>query len=159
MSGPGRSRVKEGSPAAHGAIWDGDGTNFTLFSAHATKVELCLFDSLGERECERIALPEYTDQIWHGYVPEVHPGTVYGFRVDGPYRPEGGHRFNPNKLLLDPYARAHIGTLRWSPECCGYTIGSAEAATSAPLAAGDAVHLDARHQAVRGCTGSDRRAV
>ena len=126
ISGAARSRVKEGSPAAHGAIWDGSGTNFTLFSAHATKVELCLFDPHGEQECERIALPEYTDQIWHGYVPEVHPGTVYGFRVDGPYLPASGHRFNPNKLLLDPYARAHIGTLRWSPECFGYTIGAAE---------------------------------
>jgi glycogen operon protein len=67
-----RSRLKEGSAAAHGAIWDGKGTNFTLFSAHATKVELCLFDRLGERELERIALPEYTDQIWHGYVADVH---------------------------------------------------------------------------------------
>ncbi len=126
MSETGHSRVREGSPAAHGAIWDGKGTNFTLFSAGATKVELCLFDSHGEREAERIALPEYTDQIWHGYVPDVHPSAVYGFRVHGPYEPAAGHRFNPNKLLLDPYARAHIGTLRWSPECFGYTIGSAD---------------------------------
>jgi isoamylase len=126
MSASVGSRVKEGSPAAHGAIWDGQGTNFTLFSAHATKVELCLFDHHGQRECERIVLPEYTDQIWHGYVPDVNPGTVYGFRVHGPYEPGSGNRFNPHKLLLDPYARAHIGTLRWSPECFGYTIGSAE---------------------------------
>jgi glycogen operon protein len=115
--------VKEGSPAAHGAIWDGKGTNFTLFSAYATKVEVCLFDERGARELERIALPEYTDQIWHGYIPEVHPGCVYGFRVHGPYLPLEGHRFNPNKLLLDPYARAHIGELKWSPECFGYTLG------------------------------------
>jgi isoamylase len=118
------SRVKEGSPAAHGAIWDGEGTNFTLFSAHATKVEVCLFDPSGTHEQERIALPEYTDQIWHGYIPNVEPGSVYGYRVHGPYAPLEGHRFNPNKLLLDPYARAHSGTLKWAPECFGYTIGA-----------------------------------
>jgi isoamylase len=118
------SRVTEGSPAAHGAIWDGKGTNFTLFSAHATKVEVCLFDSAGRQEEERLVLPEYTDQIWHGYIPDVHPGSVYGYRVSGPYEPLAGHRFNPNKLLLDPYARAHIGDLKWAPECFGYTIGA-----------------------------------
>jgi isoamylase len=118
------SRVKEGSAAAHGAIWDGKGTNFTLFSENATKVEICLFDSHGVKELERIALPEYTDQFWHGYIPDVHPSAVYGLRVHGPYEPTAGHRFNPNKLLLDPYARAHIGTLEWAPECFGYTIGA-----------------------------------
>jgi isoamylase len=118
------SRVKEGSPAAHGAIWDGRGTNFTLFSAHATKVEVCLFDSTGTREQERIALPEYTDQIWHGYIPNLEPGSVYGYRVHGPYAPLEGHRFNPHKLLLDPYARAHTGALKWAPECFGYTLGA-----------------------------------
>jgi isoamylase len=121
-----KSRVREGSAEAHGAIWDGKGTNFTLFSANATKVEVCLFDSLGNKEIERIALPEYTDLIWHGYIPDVHPAAVYGFRVHGPHAPEHGHRFNPNKLLLDPYARAHIGEIKWSPECFGYTLGSPE---------------------------------
>jgi glycogen operon protein len=119
-----KSRVREGSAQAHGAIWDGKGTNFTLFSANATKVEVCLFDSVGGTETERIALPEYTDLIWHGYLPDVHPGTVYGLRVHGPYEPQAGHRFNPNKLLLDPYARAHIGRIKWSPECFGYTVGA-----------------------------------
>jgi isoamylase len=119
-----RRQVKEGNPRAHGAIWDGKGANFTLFSAHATKVEVCLFDSAGVQELERIALPEYTDQVWHGYIPEVAPGNVYGFRVHGPYEPSAGHRFNPNKLLLDPYARGHIGELRWGPECFGYTVGA-----------------------------------
>jgi isoamylase len=119
-----KRRVREGSAQAHGAIWDGKGTNFTLFSANATKVEVCLFDPTGEREQERVALPEYTDQIWHGYIPEVNPGDVYGLRVHGPYEPEAGHRFNPNKLVLDPYARAHIGELKWGPECFGYTLGS-----------------------------------
>ena len=119
-----RRKVREGNAEAHGAIWDGKGTNFTLFSSAATKVEVCLFDSSGGTELERITLPEYTDQIWHGYIPDVAPGSVYGFRVHGPYAPDEGHRFNPNKLLLDPYARAHIGQLKWSPECFGYTIGA-----------------------------------
>jgi isoamylase len=119
-----RSRVREGSPNAHGAIWDGKGTNFTMFSASATKVEICLFDSQGGTEQERIALPEYTDQIWHGYIPDVGPSSVYGFRVHGPYDPTEGHRFNPNKLVLDPYARAHVGELKWAPEIFGYTIGA-----------------------------------
>jgi isoamylase len=118
------SRVKEGSSQAHGAIWDGKGTNFTMFSAHATRVEVCLFDSAGKRELERLALPEYTDEIWHGYIPDVGPSDVYGFRVHGPYEPQAGHRFNPNKLVLDPYARAHIGELKWDPACFGYTIGA-----------------------------------
>jgi isoamylase len=118
------SRVQEGSATAHGAIWDGKGTNFTLFSANATKVEVCLFDSQGVTEQERIVLPEYTDGFWHGYIPDVHPAAVYGMRVHGPYEPTAGHRFNPNKLVLDPYARAHIGELKWGPECFGYTIGA-----------------------------------
>jgi isoamylase len=118
------SRVREGSSHAQGAIWDGKGTNFTLFSRHATKVEVCLFDKPGIRELERIVLPEYTDEIWHGYIPDVNPSDVYGFRVHGPYEPQAGHRFNPNKLLLDPYARAHIGELKWRPEVFGYTIGA-----------------------------------
>jgi glycogen operon protein len=124
MSSVKASRVKEGTSMAHGAIWDGKGTNFTLFSANATKVEICLFDSKGERELDRLVLPEYTDQIWHGYVPDVNPSDVYGFRVHGPYEPQSGHRFNPNKLVLDPYARAHVGELKWDPACFGYTIGA-----------------------------------
>ncbi|MEJ0034717.1 MAG: glycogen debranching protein GlgX [Gammaproteobacteria bacterium] len=131
------SRVREGSAAAHGAIWDGKGTNFTLFSANATKVEVCLFDSVGGQEIERLALPEYTDGFWHGYIPDVNPAAVYGFRVHGPYVPEAGHRFNPNKLVLDPYARAHVGELRWAPEVFGYTIG----------AAGDDLSFDERDSA------------
>jgi isoamylase len=121
---PTKSRVKEGSAEAHGAIWDGKGTNFTLFSTHATQVEVCLFDPQGKTELERITLPEYTDTIWHGYIPDVHPGSVYGLRVHGPYSPHEGHRFNPNKLLLDPYARGHTGELKWGAECFGYTIGA-----------------------------------
>ncbi len=118
-----RSRLSEGLPWPLGATWDGLGVNFALFSANATKVELCLFDDAGERELERLELPEYTDEVWHGYVHEARPGTIYGFRVHGPYEPEAGHRFNPHKLLLDPYARAHVGRLRWAPEVFGYTRG------------------------------------
>jgi isoamylase len=100
-----RSNVTEGKPFPLGATWDGLGVNFALFSAHATKVELCLFDDSGKTELERIELPEYTDEVWHGYLPTARPGTVYGYRVYGPYEPDAGHRFNHNKLLIDPYAK------------------------------------------------------
>jgi isoamylase len=119
-----RTRVTEGQPYPLGATWDGLGVNFALFSANATKVELCLFDGRGERELERIELPEYTDEVWHGYLPDARPGTVYGYRVHGLYDPENGHRFNHHKLLLDPYAKAHVGHLRWGPEVFGYTMGA-----------------------------------
>jgi glycogen operon protein len=118
------TEVQEGSAHPLGATWTGRGVNFALFSANATGVEVCLFDADGEREIERIALPEYTDEVWHGFVPDIGPGTIYGYRVHGPYAPEAGHRFNANKLLLDPYARAHVGELQWNDACFGYTIGS-----------------------------------
>jgi glycogen operon protein len=122
-----RSRIAEGHPFPLGATWDGLGVNFALFSAHATKVELCLFDSEGKTEIERIELPEYTDEIWHGYLPDAHPGQVYGYRVYGPYEPDAGHRFNPNKLLIDPYAKQLVGRLQWSEALFGYTIGHPDA--------------------------------
>ena len=121
-----RSRVTEGRPFPLGASWDGLGVNFALFSAHATRVELCLFDEQGKTEIERIELPEYTDEIWHGYLPDARPGQVYGYRVYGPYEPEAGHRFNPNKLLIDPYAKQLVGKLQWSEALFGYTIGAPE---------------------------------
>ncbi|MBP1294247.1 glycogen debranching protein GlgX [Bradyrhizobium elkanii] len=117
-----RSRITEGRPFPLGATWDGLGVNFALFSAHATKVELCLFDDAGETELERIELPEYTDEVWHGYLPSGRPGTVYGYRVHGPYEPDAGHRFNPNKLVLDPYAKQLVGQLRWGSELFGYQL-------------------------------------
>ncbi|MBI1212198.1 MAG: glycogen debranching protein GlgX [Alphaproteobacteria bacterium] len=117
-------RVEPGSAHPLGATWDGKGTNFALFSAHAEKVELCLFDRSGKREVARIALPEFTDQIWHGYLADVRPGSIYGYRVYGPYQPEAGHRFNHNKLLLDPYARAIQGQLLWSDVHFGYRVGA-----------------------------------
>jgi len=129
MSSPANysTRIAEGTPFPLGATWNGNGVNFALFSAHATKVELCLFDETGQHEIERIELPEYTDEVWHVFVPNLKPGAVYGYRVHGPYEPEKGQRFNPNKLLLDPYAKAHIGELKWAPEIFGYTLDSEEA--------------------------------
>jgi len=117
--------VWPGAPYPRGATWDGEGVNFALFSEHATKVELCIFDPSGQREIQRIAVPEHTDLIWHCYLPEARPGLLYGYRVHGPYKPEQGHRFNPNKLLIEPYAKALVGELRWSDAHFGYRIGAA----------------------------------
>lgn len=121
------ARIAPGSPYPLGATWDGSGVNFALFSAHAEKVELCLFDAKGKKETERLALPEYTDEVWHGYVDGIQPGQLYGYRVHGPYEPKHGHRFNPNKLLLDPYARSIIGDFKWHDALFSYHIGSPRA--------------------------------
>jgi isoamylase len=110
-----------GSPAALGASWDGRGTNFALFSASAEAVDLCLFDDLG-REV-RLPLRERTGHVWHGYLPGVHPGQEYGYRVDGPFDPAAGHRHNPSKLLADPYARALTGDYRLHDAVCGSAPG------------------------------------
>jgi glycogen operon protein len=107
-----------------GATWDGKGVNFALFSEHAEKVELCLFDARGRREIERIVLPEQTDHVWHCYLPDAKPGLLYAYRVYGPYQPEQGHRFNPNKALLDPYAKAAHCRFRWHDAHFGYKIGA-----------------------------------
>ena len=117
-------RLTAGTSSRLGASWDGRGTNFALFSANAQKVELCLFDSQGRRELERIELPERTEDIWHGYLNDVSPGQLYGYRVHGPYEPEAGHRFNPNKLLLDPYAKLVARQIRWDDSLFGYPIGT-----------------------------------
>lgn len=114
--------VWPGKPYPLGATWDGEGVNFALFSENAEKVELCLFDPKGKREIERIAVHERTDQVWHCYLPEARPGLLYGYRVWGPYDPENGFRFNPNKLLLDPYAKSIYGALRWSDAHFGYRV-------------------------------------
>lgn len=118
-----RLRVWPGSPYPMGATWDGSGTNFALFSAHAEKVELCLFDESGKHELARVQLPEYTHEIWHGYLPDVRAGQLYGYRVYGPYDPAAGHRFNHHKLLIDPYAKALAGSLIWHPSLFGYVVG------------------------------------
>ncbi len=120
-------RVWPGLPYPLGATWNGSGTNFALFSAHAEKVELCLFDETGKRELHRIPLPEYTHEIWHGYFPDVRAGQLYAYRVYGPYAPEQGHRFNHHKLLLDPYARNLRGELEWDDALFGYVVGHKKA--------------------------------
>ncbi len=117
--------IEAGDPTELGANWNGDGTNFAIFSAHAERVELCLFDEAGN-ETQRLTLPEYTDEIWHGFVPGVGPGQLYGYRVHGPYDPGNGHRFNPGKLLLDPYARELRGEIEWSNAQFGYDTESEE---------------------------------
>jgi isoamylase len=118
------TRLWPGRPYPLGAACDGVGVNFALFSEHATGVELCLFDRPdAAKPIERLVLRERTDLVWHGYVPSLGPGRLYGFRVDGPYEPTRGLRFNPAKLLIDPYARALAGRLEWREEVFGYRIG------------------------------------
>jgi glycogen operon protein len=114
------TRLDDGSPAPLGATWDGKGVNFALFSAHATAVDLCLFDSSGRRQIEEYRLPQCSDEVWHGYVNGLRPGQLYGYRVHGPYEPAHGHRFNPRKLLIDPYARRLSGRIRWHDAVYGY---------------------------------------
>jgi len=122
-----QARLWPGNPYPLGATWDGSGTNFALFSAHAEKVELCLFDDQGEKEIARVALPEYTHEIWHGYLPDARPGQLYGYRVYGPYEPQSGHRFNHHKLLIDPYAKALVGSIKWDDALFGYRVGDKKA--------------------------------
>ena len=120
-------KIRPGNPYPLGATWDGSGVNFTIFSEHATRVDLCLFDSPDStRESLRVALPEQTDMVWHGYLSRVLPRQLYGYRVHGPYDPSAGHRFNPNKIVLDPYAKAIGRTIRWRDELFGYRIGDPE---------------------------------
>jgi len=116
-----KPRVWPGLPQPLGAGWDGEGVNFSIFSQHAERVELCLFDPSDlHRETARIALPEKTNHIWHGYLPDLRPSQPYGYRVHGPYTPSQGHRFNSNKLLLDPYAKAITGQVIWAKSTFGY---------------------------------------
>jgi isoamylase len=141
---PNRSmRVWPGAPYPLGATWDGVGVNFALFSEHATRVDLCLFDSPeAERESLTIPLTEQTDMVWHGYLPDVRPGQLYGYRVHGPYDPHKGHRFNPHKILLDPYARVVGRPVEWDESLFGFRTGEddttfdeRDSAPHAPLAA------------------------
>jgi isoamylase len=137
-------RVWPGSPHPLGATWDGVGVNFAIFSEHATRVELCLFDSVeAEVESLTISLPEHTDMVWHGYLPDIHPGQLYGYRVHGPYAPQHGLRFNARKLVMDPYAKVIGRATRWHDSLFGFRMGSPEdptpderdSAPYAPLAA------------------------
>ena len=122
-------RVWPGSPYPLGATWDGVGVNFAIFSEHATRVELCLFDSV-EDEAESLTIPllEQTDMVWHGYLPDIRPGQLYGYRVHGPYAPHAGHRFNPNKLLMDPYAKLVGRPVRWHDSLFGFKAGADDGA-------------------------------
>ncbi len=121
-------KIRPGHPYPLGATWDGMGVNFALFSEHATKVELCLFDSTEDQvETKRVALPEQTDRVWHIYLPDVEPGQLYGYRVHGAYEPAKGQRFNNHKLLLDPYAKEIGRDLRWGDELFAYKTGDPEA--------------------------------
>jgi isoamylase len=118
-----RSPLWPGRPYPLGATWDGAGVNVALFSEHATAVELCLFDGPNTSQAlEQVVLRERTDLVWHGYVPDLRPGQLYGYRVHGPYAPDRGLRFNPAKLLIDPYARALAGELQWGGEVFGYRV-------------------------------------
>ena len=118
-----------GRPFPLGATWDGRGTNFSLFSEHAPGVELCLFDD-DDRE-RRFELADCNAFIWHGYLPGVGPGQRYGYRVEGPYDPAGGHRFNPRKLLIDPYAKAIEGPVDFAlANVFPYTPGGGEPGSS-----------------------------
>ena len=137
-------RVWPGAPYPLGATWDAGGVNFALFSEFATKVELCLFDSAREpHESLRVPLPERTDMVWHGYLPDILPGQLYGYRVHGPWHPAAGHRFNPAKVLLDPYAKIIGRPLQWSDSLFAFAPGSdgdgpaetSDSAAHAPLAA------------------------
>lgn len=119
------TRIQGGQPYPLGATSDGLGVNFAVFSANATRIELCLFDAKARKELRRFDLPECTDEVWHGYLPDAHPGLVYGYRAHGPHDPRNGHRFNPHKLLLDPYARQLTGPLHWSDALFGYRMNHA----------------------------------
>ncbi len=117
--------VYPGSPYPLGATWDGEGVNFALYADNATAVELCLFNSItDEKESAKIKMAERTHQVWHAYLPDIKPGQLYGYRVHGPYEPENGHRFNPHKLLIDPYAKAISGTIEWHDSLFGYEMGN-----------------------------------
>ena len=121
-------KVRPGRSYPLGATWDGEGVNFALFSENATGVELCLFDRADqEKESYRIQVEERTNQIWHVYLPEARPEQLYGYRVHGPYDPGAGHRFNPSKVLIDPYAKGITGDVQWSDAMFGYRIGDPEA--------------------------------
>jgi len=135
--------VWPGAPYPLGATWDGVGVNFAIFSEHATRVELCLFDSAADdSESLTIPLPEQTDMVWHGYLPDIHPGQLYGYRVHGPYAPHAGHRFNPHKLVMDPYAKVIGRKTTWHDSLFGFRVGEddtsfddRDSAPYAPLAA------------------------
>ena len=138
-------QISAGKPHPLGAHWNGLGVNFALFSEHATKVELCLFSSTdAEKEEQRIELTECDAFVWHCFIKDIKPGQIYGYRVHGPFEPEKGHRFNPNKVLVDPYAQCIVRDVQWNDNLFGYQIGNKaedlsfderDSAATAPLCA------------------------
>ena len=126
MKSKAKRRLQAGRPDPLGVHWDGEGANIAVFSENATRIELCLFSEDGRRETERLALPERSGPVRHGYLPDLAPGALYGLRAHGPYAPDGGHRFNSNKLLLDPYARAMQGRFALGDACLGYDPAASE---------------------------------
>ncbi len=131
------TKIYTGSPYPLGATYDGEGVNFALFSEHAEAVELCLYTSSDEEEVTKFKITEKTHQVWHIYLSGIRPGQRYGYRVYGPHDPSQGHRFNPHKLLIDPYAKAISGTVQWDDALFAYTIGdddmSLDTTDSAPF--------------------------
>src|SRR5688500_1644165 len=128
---PKKITVYPGNPYPLGATWDGYGVNFALYADNASKVELCLFNSPGdETESSRIKLVERSHHIWHAYFPDLKPGQLYAYRVHGHYEPHNGHRYNPNKVLIDPYAKAIAGTIDWDDALFGYEVGNPDADSS-----------------------------
>jgi isoamylase len=122
-----KHKIYPGNAYPLGATWDGQGVNFALYSENATGADLCLFNSADdEKEYERIKIEEVSHHVWHVYIPDLKPGQLYGYRVYGPYEPHNGHRFNPNKLLIDPYAKAVAGQVKWSDAVFGYEMGNPE---------------------------------
>ena len=119
--------VYPGNPFPLGATWDGEGVNFALYAENAHGVDLCLFNTIDDyEESVKIRINEVSHHVWHVYVPDLKPGQLYGYRVYGPYEPQNGHRFNPNKLLIDPYAKAIAGTIQWHDSLFGYEMGHPE---------------------------------
>jgi pullulanase/glycogen debranching enzyme len=121
-------KILPGKPYPLGATWDEEGVNFAIYSENAEKVELCLFDEAGSKtERERVAFREVTGHVWHAYLPDIKPGQLYGYRIHGTYEPKEGLRFNPAKLLIDPYAIAICGKMNWDAPVFSYQIGHADA--------------------------------
>ena len=149
-------RLEAGSPYPLGASFDGLGVNFAVFSANADKIELCVYDADGTQEIARFEVPECTDEVWHGYLPEARPGLVYGYRAYGPYAPEEGHRFNPNKLLLDPYARGLTGEIKWSNSLFSYDVETGDDLSFSELDSGPDM-VKARVVSSQYDWGDDRR--
>ena len=116
-------KMTDGSPTPLGPTWDGRGVNFAVFSRHATRIEICIFEEERGPEVAGLSLPHYENGVFHGYLEGARPGLMYGLRAYGPYAPKQGHRFNPNKLLIDPYARLLSGALVWDDALFVYVVG------------------------------------